>query len=135
MELRPRPFAVKLAKGYIRVSNRRWIKDPGTIREPPDIARMSSSERSAARAESKAARKAAKKSPQRPEPLDSGFYEPEVATTIRRSNDKPYLERQPQMEPSSSVDQVQNQVPAIQSSVLTVKSETDCDQVDFNSFF
>ena len=108
MELRPGPFAQKLAKGYLRMSNRRWIKDPGHIEVPDHIARMSSAERKTARAESKSRRAEYKKSPVRPAPLDSGFYEPEIYTTSRRSGGKPYLQRQVIMDPTSS-GQVQNQ--------------------------
>ena len=109
MELRPRPFrGPELKKGFVRISGRRWIRDPGPIYEPDHIAAMSSGEYKAALAESKAHRKIIKKSPPRPAPLDSGFYEPEILTSYRRSDDKPYPVRQPTMEPISS-DQVQNQ--------------------------
>ena len=111
MELRPRPlrpWGQKIAKGYVRLSNRRWIRDTGNISVPDEFAHYTSQEHKDARAESKSARRAAKASPQRPAPLDSGFYEPEIATLRRRSNDKPYLQRQPAMDsPSNSL--VQNQ--------------------------
>ena len=107
MELRPRPFAQKLAKGYVRMSNRRWIKDPGHIEIPDHIAQMLPAERKKARAESKARREKHKSSPVRPAPLD-GTWSPEIYTTRRRSGGKPYLKRQADMESNSS-DQVQIQ--------------------------
>ena len=97
MELRPRPFAQKLAKGYVRMSNRRWIKDPGYTQVPDHIARLSSAERKEARAESKARREEYKRSPVRPMPLERS-RSPEIYTTRRRSGGKPYLKRQAVME-------------------------------------
>ena len=92
---------------------------------------MSAKDRKAARAESKAHRKLAKKSPQRPVPLESGFYEPEISTRRRRSNDKPYLKRQPTMKPISS-DQVQNQDSGqVQPNDPSVKVEPDLSQDSF----
>ena len=103
MELRPRPPGREF-RGHTRVSVRRWIKDPAERLIVPDhILNMSERSYMVAVRASERHRADIKDNPQRPPQLDSGFFEPEIFTFRRSTNQKKYLVRHPDMmEPTSA---------------------------------
>ena len=97
MELRPRPFGREFP-GYARVAVKKWIKDPGNRMVIPDhIAKLTSHQYQKAMKASEKHRAAVKDNPDRPEQLDSGFFEPEIFTIRRPNKSKAYLQRHPDM--------------------------------------